>query len=145
MKISNIIILLLLAGCADYATVPVPKNGAKGEKGDTGTPGLQGRTGDTGAQGPIGPQGVQGIPGVPGSIGPKGADGTIVTTINFCPGYTGSYGVFPEYGICLNGVIYAVYWDGTNSWLAAIYPGSYKSTSTSAPCNFTVLANCVIQ
>lgn len=74
-----------------------------------------------------------------GTTGEQGNPGTEVTTEQFCSQYTGSYpGTFPEYGLLINGALYAVYWDGINSWLSKIYPGTYRSTSTTAPCNFTV-------
>lgn len=69
-----------------------------------------------------------------------------VTMVQFCPGYTTTYpSTFPEFGICISGNIYAVYWDSSNSWLSEVVPGQYLSTSTSAPCTFTVLSNCQIQ
>jgi len=86
--------------------------------------------------------------GPQGATGPQGEPGVspIPEPIKFCPSYTGKYpGPFPEYGICLSGNIYAVYWDNKNAWLAQVYPGRYKSTSTSAPCTFTVEPNCVIK
>lgn len=67
-----------------------------------------------------------------------------VTMVQFCSNYSGTtYPTsFPEFGLCLNNLLYGVYWDGHNSWLAEIVPGYYLSTSTSAPCNFHVLPNC---
>jgi hypothetical protein len=62
-----------------------------------------------------------------------------LTTVQFCPNYTVKYpSTFPEFGIVIDNTIYAVYWDGTNAWLTEVPPGNYASTSTSAPCNFTV-------
>jgi hypothetical protein len=69
-------------------------------------------------------------------------NGTVVTPVQFCSGYTTIYpSSFPEFGFLINGSIYAVYWDGKNAWLAQVVPGYYASTSTSAPCNFTVNSN----
>lgn len=81
--------------------------------------------------------GTNGNPGIPGN------DGTTVKMMQFCPQYTGSYTktMFPEYGLIVGNIIYAVYWDDKNSWLAEVYPGKYISTSTSAPCTFTVNSN----
>lgn len=63
--------------------------------------------------------------------------------VQFCSNYNTTYPTsFPEFGICLNNLLYGVYWDGHNAWLAEIVPGYYLSTSTSAPCNFHVLTNC---
>jgi len=111
--------------------------GCVGPKGDTGSPGPQGSPGLNGLPGPTGPVGPQGVPGVPG---------TVTTTVQFCPNASGAYpSSFPEYGLCINNSLYAVYWDGKNAWLAEVYPGYYASTSTSAPCDFTVLTNCEVQ
>jgi len=90
--------------------------------------------GATGPQGETGPQGLQGIQGLSG-----------VSAVQFCPNYAASYpNVFPEFGLCVNNAIYAVYWDNKNAWLAEVVPGYYSSTSTSAPCNFTVTLGCNI-
>lgn len=83
-----------------------------------------------GLAGSIGPQGI---------VGPAGQPASQVTVVQFCPGYTTSYpSVFPEFGFLINGKIYATYWDGKNAWTAQVVPGYYQSTSTTAPCNFTV-------
>jgi hypothetical protein len=89
--------------------------------------------------------GQQGIPGLNGPQGIPGLNAAPTTAVQFCPGYTPTYPTtFPESGLCVGGNIYAVYWDGTNAWLSLIPPGHYASTSTTAPCNFTVVAGCVI-
>lgn len=68
-----------------------------------------------------------------------------VIIVQFCPTAHGIYPTtFPEYGECIGNKIYAVYWDGANSWLTEVLPGVYKSTSTSVPCNFTVGLNCIV-
>jgi len=80
-----------------------------------------------------------------GPTGPQGASGASISTLEFCPGYVTTYpSTFPEYGICIDNNIYAVFYDGKNAWLAEIVPGDYISTSTSAPCSFTVKENCVV-
>jgi hypothetical protein len=80
-----------------------------------------------------------------GENGQAGTPGTVVTPIQFCTGYTTTYpSSFPEFGVCINNLIYAVYWDGSNAWLAQIVPGYYASTSTNAACDFTVAENCTI-
>lgn len=92
---------------------------------------------NTVCNGTTGPQGQQ---------GPQGVDLDSITMVQFCQGYTTTYpNSFPEFGMCVNNTLYAVYWDQHNSWLAQIAPGYYASTSTSAPCNFTVVSNCGIQ
>jgi hypothetical protein len=87
-----------------------------------------GAVGETGATGPTGPAGAANI-----------------TMVQFCSGYTTTYSSsFPEFGQCVNGVLYGTYWDGHNAWTSEIPPGEYMSTSTSAPCDFTVGSNCQI-
>lgn len=86
-----------------------------------------------------------GTTGPQGQQGPAGTDIASVSVVQFCTGYTTSYpGTFPEYGICIANKIYGVYWDHTNSWLAEVVPGAYNSTSTTAPCSFTVASGCLI-
>lgn len=82
--------------------------------------------------------------GINGTNGTNGVNSTAISTVQFCPGYTSYPSSFPEFGLCVNSAIFAVYWDGRNAWLAETVPGYYESTSTSAPCNFTVKTNCVI-
>lgn len=83
--------------------------------------------------------GPQGIPGPPGEAAKIGM-------IKFCPGYDTVYPrTFPEFGMCISDVLYAVYWDKHNAWLAEAVPGRYESTSTSAPCSFTVGPKCKVE
>lgn len=92
-----------------------------------------------GASGPVGATGPT------GSQGPSGYDLDNLSMVQFCSGYTTTYPTsFPEFGECVNGKLYGVYWDSHNAWFAEIVPGYYASTSTSAPCNFTVGLNCAI-
>ena len=98
---------------------------------------IDGSKGDTGNTGEVGPQGIQGVQGTPG---------TSVSVVLFCSNKTTSYpSSFPEYGLCINNRLYGVFWDNKNSWLAEIPPGTYRSTSTSAACDFQVKPNCIIQ
>jgi hypothetical protein len=88
-----------------------------------------------GSQGPQGPQGPQGSQGATGNAN--------IATVQFCQNYT-SNSSYPEYGFCINGNLYATFWDGKNAWTALITPGYYMSTATNASCNFTVGPNCLI-
>lgn len=116
--------------CPDGTEVEIP-DGVDGSPGTEGPKGDQGNTGQTG------------LDGAPGLAGNNGTDATPVTTIQFCPGYTTTYpSTFPEFGLCLSGNVFAVYWDGHNSWLTKVVPGYYASTSTSAPCSFTLSTTC---
>lgn len=84
-----------------------------------------------------GPAGPQGIPGI---------SGTITKVVQFCSTQIPQYPTsFPEIGLCIDGILYADYWDGKNSWLTQVTPGLYMSTSTGLQCNFTVLPGCIIQ
>jgi hypothetical protein len=74
----------------------------------------------------------------------NGQVGTQVSMVQLCTG-VGSYpSSFPEFGTCVDGKLYGVYWDHTNSWQAELYPGHYSSTSSSVSCSFTVGANCQV-
>jgi hypothetical protein len=86
-----------------------------------------------------GSNGLQGIQGVPGQ------NATSVNVVQFCSAYTTTYpSSFPEQAVCVGNELLAVYWDGTNAWLAEVVPGYYASTSTTAPCDFTVGTDCKI-
>lgn len=113
-----------------------------------GTNGLNGNDGNNGIDGTNGTNGIDGTNGTNGVDGTNGTDGTIVTPIQFCSQYGATVypSNFPEYGICINGNIYAVYWDqaNMNAWFAEIVPGLYMSTATGLMCDFVVAPNCVI-
>ena len=136
-------------------------NGLKGNTGDVGLVGPMGPTGPQGASGSSGsscsvypvPNSEQAPNGgayigcqngtsalvVNGRNGSDGAPGTVVTPVQFCPGYITAYPTtFPEFGFTIGHSLFGVYWDQHNAWLALIPPGHFMSTSTSAPCNFTV-------
>lgn len=147
--------------------------GKVGPKGDTGVPGADGKSctqtlvdptaiagspaqyggslitcGDKNTFIHNGSPGLQGDKGDTGAPGATGQAGTSITSVQFCPNFHLSYpSTFPEIGFCFNGDLYAVYWDkaNLNAWLTEIPPGYYASTSTSAPCNFTVLTGCSVQ
>jgi len=117
--------------------------GPQGPQGDTGAQGPQGNTGPqgaTGAQGGTGPQGPQGPTGPQGATGPQGptgADGTQITPVKFCSQTANYPTTFPEYGLCINNSLYAVY--STNGGFLALIPnGNYKSDGVGSSCNFTV-------
>ena len=135
ITVAGTLLFLVITACSDRINTP----GLQGPKGDAG------KQGQTGQEGIPGPQGMPGMPGMPGHDGRPGQDGTSVELIQLCPQFTGSYGSFPEYAICVENRLFAVYWDGHNSWLAEIYPGSYSSTSSTNACSFTVEENCVIR
>lgn len=118
MKTLFIIVAILLASCA---------------QGPQGIPGIPGNTGPIGETGATGPQGA------------AGADGTIIVPIQFCPGVTPTYpNKFPEYGLCINNQVYAVY-SANDGFLTLTPPGTYNSNAVGSNCNFKILVNCVIQ
>lgn len=82
--------------------------------------------------------------GPPGSQGPPGTPGTQVSTVKFCNSPTTYPTSFPEYGFCIDNVLYATFWDGHNAWTAQIPPGNYLSTSTGLQCNFNVTTGCIV-
>lgn len=92
-----------------------------------------------GPQGPAGRDGVDGVNGQDGSNGTNGQDGNSVVPVKFCNAETTYPSSFPEYGLCINNALYAVYWDKTNSWLAKIANGTYQSTATGLQCTFDVV------
>lgn len=157
--------LLILLG---FALTTLTCMGPAGHNGKDGKPGSQGPAGSSCSQTKLGATGISGDPaeyggsiitcgdglptvisnGRPGSQGIQGSPGTSVTAVQFCPNYQLTYpSTFPEVGMCFSNVLYAVYWDkaNLNAWLTEIPPGYYASTSTSAPCNFTVMPNCGVQ
>jgi hypothetical protein len=153
MKYVLIIALMFFASCGKndgvyYANIPGPKGdtgaqgpqGLKGDKGDTGAQGLQGIqgiVGPQGIQGVVGPQGVQGLIGPAGIQGVPGTPGTVVTFVKFCT-QTPSYpNTFPEYGLCVGGVVYAVY--SANGGFGVLLPnGTYNSDGINSVCTFSV-------
>lgn len=89
--------------------------------------------------------GTNGSNGSNGSNGQNGADGTLVLPVPLCPSYTTTYpSTFAEFGFCINSKLYGVFWDGHNAWWTVIPNGYYSSTSSSAPCTFTVSAGCTV-
>ena len=88
--------------------------------------------------------GKDGTNGKDGANGQDGKDGTSIEMIKFCPQETQYPTSFPEYGFCIEGKLYATYYDKHNAWTSEIPPGLYMSTSTNAPCNFIVHDNCKI-
>lgn len=69
--------------------------------------------------------------------------GTVITTVQFCPGTTSYPGEFNEIGFCINNNLYAVY-SANNGFLTYIPPGNYSSNAIGSSCSFTVATNCDI-
>lgn len=127
--------LVLSVVCLTSCSPVVGPQGAAGPKGDNGVAGSQGEQGPKGDNGAEGPAGV---------AGPQGTAGVSVAPIQFCPNVVEHYpNSFPEFGFCIGGNLYAVYWDGTHAFEALIAPGRYISTSPEG-CSFTVSANCEV-
>lgn len=77
--------------------------------------------------------------------GAAGAPGTVITSVQFCPnlGETVYGSNWPEFGECVNGDLYGVYFTGNYAFWAKLPPGVYSSTSMNG-CNFTIGANCQV-
>lgn len=71
-----------------------------------------------------------------GSQGPKGDAGTVILVQAFCPNLGGGIG-FQEQYLIIDNKAYAVYYDGTRTFLAYLKPGNYVTTDGRS-CNFTV-------
>jgi hypothetical protein len=161
MKYLVMTLLVALIGCAAQNGNDGPR-GAQGTKGDTGPSGPDGQPGAPGAVGPTGPTGNTGEPGIPGETGPAGppgndgtpgspgepgnpgSPGTIITPIKFCPNDVPVYpSTFPEYGVCIDNQLYAVY-STHGGFLALIPPGIYYSNAVGSTCTFTVADNCAV-
>lgn len=83
-----------------------------------------------------GPKGDNGVNGAQGTQGQQGTPGTSVQAQPFCPNIAGGIG-FQEQYITIAGQAYAVYYDGTHTFLALLKPGNYVTTD-GRDCHFTV-------
>lgn len=91
-----------------------------------------------------GQPGSQGPQGIPGTAGPTGASGTLITVVQFCPNVVPTYPtIFPESGICVDGILYAVY-SANDGFLTEVPPGLYTSNAIGSACTFLVSGNCKI-
>lgn len=156
-----IVILLLLTSCGYDTQGPQGAPGAKGDTGSQGPAGAQGEVGlqgpqgqtgsqgpqgEIGLQGPVGSQGQQGIQGVAGANGTNGsngvngtngANGTVIAPIKFCNNPPTYPSIFPEYGLCIDNVLYGVY-SANGGFLAQLPNGSYSSNGINSSCSFTI-------
>lgn len=90
--------------------------------------------------------GKDGRQGTNGSNGVNGQNATPINMIKFCPNINEVYpNTFPEYGMCIDNNLYAVYWNGNTAFLAKLVAGTYTTTAIGGNCTFTVTNNsCVI-
>jgi hypothetical protein len=79
-----------------------------------------------------GSDGVSGVNGTDGQQGLAGANGSIVTPVKFCASDSSTY---PEYGLMIDGELFAVYWGTTpaspsvpQAFLTKLVAGNYMST-----------------
>jgi hypothetical protein len=94
------------------------------------------------ACGKDGRSGINGNNGMNGINGVDGKDATPVSMIKFCPSLNEVYPTnFPEYGMCVNNNLYAVYWNGNTAFLSKLLPGTYTTTAIGGNCTFTVQSN----
>jgi hypothetical protein len=92
-----------------------------------------------------GSDGAKGDTGEVGATGPQGAPGeaaTSVTAVQFCPGAP-SYGHWYESGVCIDGSLYAVFWQNGAPFFSLLPAGVYRSTD-GAGCTFTVAVGCEV-
>lgn len=144
-----IIMMFILSGCGQQdrqkESCTAHGDGCTQTVEVTGPPGPRGESGPTGAAGTNGKDGASGPAGVSGSTGAAGQAGTIILPIKFCPNSVAVYpSVFPEYGVCIDNKLYAVY-SANDGFLTEIPPGQYSSNAIGSSCTFTVLLNCQIQ
>lgn len=78
-----------------------------------------------------------------GDPGPRGMDGTIITSVQLCPGTTTYPSTFVEVAFCINNSLYAVY-SANNGFLTYLPPGTYSSNAIGSACSFTVLPGCTV-
>jgi hypothetical protein len=105
--------------------------------GTNGTNGTNGVNGSNGANGSNGSNGTNGVNGT------NGTNGTVVAPIQLCPGAVTYPSNFPEFGFCINNVLYGVY-SANGGFLTEIAPGNWSSNGIGNSCNFTVAAGCVV-
>lgn len=94
-------------------------------------------------KGEKGDPGANGKDGTDGTNGANGVDATPVTLVKLCPGDTVYASSFPEYALCINDELYAIY--SSVAALVKIPPGTYSSSSAGSSCAFTVVDGCEIQ
>ena len=88
--------------------------------------------------------GSAGTAGADGAQGAAGAPGTVITPIQFCPGFKQSYpNTFSESAICVGGNLYGVY-SLNGGFLAELPPGEYSSDGVNASCNFSIGPDCKV-
>jgi hypothetical protein len=98
---------------------------------------LNGTNGTNGSNGSNGTNGSNGVNGT------NGTNGTVVAPIQLCPGAVTYPSNFPEFGFCINNVLYGVY-SANGGFLTEIAPGNWSSNGIGNSCNFTVAAGCVV-
>lgn len=128
------------------AAGPTGNNGADGSDGANGNDGVDGTDGidgTNGSDGATGPQGPAGGTGPAGPMGPAGADGTIVSVVKLCPGYTVYPTTFVEVAMCINNKLWGVY-SLNNGFMTEFPPGYYHSQAVGSACNFTIAPGCVV-
>lgn len=132
--------LLLLAACGSTPEKGDP--GVNGSNGKDGSNGLNGQDGHSCSVSKSGAVTTITCPDGTTSTITDGSDPSATRTIELC--HASHPGTYPEYGLCIDNQLYAVYWDGHNAWMALIVPGTYHSTSSTDSCSFIVGNNCQV-
>lgn len=85
--------------------------------------------------------GRNGIDGAQGPKGDAGAPGTVINAQAFCPTIPGAIGYANrESYVVIGNQIYAVYADGTHTFLTLLNPGTYTTTDGRS-CTFYVTSD----
>lgn len=86
-------------------------------------------------------QGPAGAPGPQGAKGDQGLPGTTIEAKAFCPSIPGAIGYANRESYMIIGTsVYAVYADGTHTFLTLLNPGTYTTTDGRS-CTFYVTAD----
>lgn len=134
--------MFVLAACGPQGVQGI--QGGMGEKGTTGNAGSKGTSGLPGVDGKDGKDGAQGVKGDTGANGQNGQDAIPVRFVKFCPGSDPVYpSIFPEYGLCVGGQVYAVY-SANGGFGVLLPPGVYGSNGIGSSCIFKIGENCEI-
>lgn len=133
-KVASMMILLMIMGCARISYIaPVP--GCQVSATDSSNP----NTPNGGA--------VISCNGQVAYIdnGSNGTNATPVTTVQLCQG-TSTYGASYEYGICIQGSLYALSLNsGSHDLIIGVLsPGRYVDENGNKGCNFTLVSGCTV-
>lgn len=141
-----------LTGCGDL------RNSLRGAQGNPGEAGSSGSTGQGCTSTAVAPSGIAPnggvlidcgptsaivLNGTPGANGVAGSPGTVISSIQLCPGIPVYPSKFIETALCLDNNLYGVY-SANGGFLTLLPAGYYGSNGINSSCNFTVGPNCSV-